>query len=128
MGIDPKIEQPTRKMLGHAIRHELDDLAAVVRSEKSETIVGSIPLCVFASAHIAIDVSDRWPTDADLRQISEIARGHSQYGSARSAARAMASPSSATVALSMPMLFHSMTNSNASRGGSGQSQSSRSPW
>jgi hypothetical protein len=71
MGIDPKIEQPTRRMLGHAIRHELDELAAMIRSEKSDIIVGSIPLCVFASGYIAIDVSDRWPTDADLRQIAK---------------------------------------------------------
>ena len=26
MGVDLKVEQPTRKMLGYAIRHELDDL------------------------------------------------------------------------------------------------------
>ena len=71
MGIDPKIEQPTRKMLGHAIRHELDDLAAAAEAEGSEVLLGSIPLCLFASAYIAIDVSDRWPTDADLREIAK---------------------------------------------------------
>jgi hypothetical protein len=71
MGIDPKIEQPTRKMLGHAIRHELDDLAALVRALGNEVLLGSIPLCLFASAYIAIDVSGRWPTDADLREIAK---------------------------------------------------------
>jgi hypothetical protein len=71
MGIDPKIEQSTRKMLGYAIRHELDDLAALVRAEGNEALLGSIPLCLFASAYIAIDVSDRWPTDADLREIAK---------------------------------------------------------
>ena len=71
MGIDPKIEQPTRKMLGHAIRHELDDLAALVQAEGSEALISSIPLCLLASAYIAIDVSDRWPTDADLREIAK---------------------------------------------------------
>ena len=30
MVVDPKVEAPTRKMLGHAIRNELDDLAAVI--------------------------------------------------------------------------------------------------
>ena len=30
MGINRKVEQATRTMLGHAIRRELDDLAAVV--------------------------------------------------------------------------------------------------
>jgi hypothetical protein len=73
MGIDPKIEQPTRKMLGHAIRHELDDLAALVRAEGNDALLGSISLCLFASAYIAIDVSDQWPTDTDLREIAKAA-------------------------------------------------------
>jgi hypothetical protein len=73
MAIDPKIEQPTRKMLGHAIRRDLDKLAALVQAEGAETAAGSIPLCLFASAYIAIDVSDRWPTDADLREIAKAA-------------------------------------------------------
>ena len=70
MGIDPKIEQPTRKLLGHAIRRELDDLAAQAQAEGTETLMGAIPLCLLASAYIAIDVSGRWPTDADLRKIA----------------------------------------------------------
>jgi hypothetical protein len=77
MGIDPKIEQPTRKMLGHAIRHELDDLAALVRAEGNEVLLGSIPLCLFASAYIAIDASGRWPTDADLHEIAKLASSQS---------------------------------------------------
>ena len=71
MGIDRKVEQATRVMLGHAIRHELDDLAAVMRTAGNETFVGSIPLCLFASAYIAIDVCERWPTDADVREIAK---------------------------------------------------------
>jgi hypothetical protein len=71
MGIDPKIEQPTRKMLGHAIRHELDDLAALARAEGAEALISAIPLCLFASAYIAIDVAGRWPTDADLHKIAK---------------------------------------------------------
>jgi hypothetical protein len=58
-------------MLGHAIRHELDDLAALVRAEGNETLVSILPLCLFTSAYIAIDVSDRWPTDADFREIAK---------------------------------------------------------
>jgi hypothetical protein len=71
VGIDPKIEQLTRKMLGHAIRHELDDLAALVQAEEADTVIGGVPLCLFASAYIAVDVSGRWPTDADLREIAK---------------------------------------------------------
>jgi len=73
MEIDQKTEQPTRKMLGHAIRHELDELAASVRAEGNDALLGSIPLCLFASAYIAIDVSGRWPTDADLLEVAKSA-------------------------------------------------------
>jgi hypothetical protein len=71
MGIDPKAEQVTRKMLGHAIRHELDDLAAVIQAEGSDVLLNSIPLCLLASAYIVIDVSDRWPIDPDLREVAK---------------------------------------------------------
>ncbi len=75
MGIDPKTEQPTRKLLGHAIRRELDELTASVRSGGPEALLGSLPLCLLASAYIAIDVSGRWPADADLREIAKGAAG-----------------------------------------------------
>ena len=42
-----------------------------MRAEGSEALVSSLPLCLFASAYIAIDVSDRWPTDADFREIAK---------------------------------------------------------
>jgi hypothetical protein len=70
MAIDPKLERPTRTMLGHAIRSELGELADVIRAIGDENLAASIPLCVFASAYIAIDVSGRWPADADLREIA----------------------------------------------------------
>jgi|HubBroStandDraft_3_1064219.scaffolds.fasta_scaffold246962_1 hypothetical protein len=71
MRIDPKIEQPTRSMLGHAMRHQLDDLADAIRAAGNETFTASIPLCVFASGYIAINISERWPTDADLQEIAK---------------------------------------------------------
>jgi hypothetical protein len=71
MPIDPKIEQPTRVMLGHAIRHELGDLASVIQAAGNDTLLASIPLCLFASAYIAIDVCDRWPTNTDIREIAK---------------------------------------------------------
>jgi hypothetical protein len=73
MGIDPKIEHPTRKMLGHAIRHELDELATLVQAEGNEVLIGSIPLCLFISGYISIDVAGGWPNDADLREIAKLA-------------------------------------------------------
>ena len=69
--IDPKTEKPTRAMLGHAIRHELDELADVILTLDDEALARSASLCLFASAYIAIDVSQRWPTDADLREIAK---------------------------------------------------------
>jgi hypothetical protein len=77
MGIDRKTEQATRAMLGHAIRHELDDLAALMRTAGNETLLRSIPLCLFASAYIAIDMCDHWPTDADLHEIAKLASSQS---------------------------------------------------
>ena len=71
MGIDRKAEQVIRTMLGHAMRHELDDLAALIGTAGKETLLRGLPLCLLASAYIAIDVSDRWPTEADLREIAK---------------------------------------------------------
>ena len=71
MGIDRKVEQATRTMLGHAMRHELDELAALMRTIGNETLLRSLPLCLLASAYIAIDVCERWPTDADVREIAK---------------------------------------------------------
>ena len=73
MPIDPKIEQPTRAMLGHAIRHELGELATAIQAAGNDTLLASIPLCLFASAYIAIDVCERWPTNADIREIAKSA-------------------------------------------------------
>jgi len=77
MGIDRKMEQATRTMLGHAMRHELDDLATLMRTVGNEALLGSIPLCLFASAYIAVDTSERWPTDADIREIAKLAASQS---------------------------------------------------
>jgi hypothetical protein len=71
MAIDRKAEQATRTMLGHAMRNELDDLAEAMRTAGNDALLRAIPLCLLASAYIAIDVSDRWPTDADLHDIAK---------------------------------------------------------
>jgi hypothetical protein len=71
MVIDSRVERLTRTMLGHAIRHELHDLAALIRRTGGEPFAACVPLWLFASAYIAIDVSGRWPTDTDLHDIAE---------------------------------------------------------
>lgn len=73
MAIDPRIEQPTRALLGHAMRHELDDLASQVSAVGDEVVAGAIGLCVFASGYVAVDVCERWPTEADLQEIAKSA-------------------------------------------------------
>lgn len=68
MVIDPKTEAPLRKILGHAIRHEMGELADLVAAEGGEMYVAGLKLCVPACGYIVIDVAGRWPLDADLRE------------------------------------------------------------
>jgi hypothetical protein len=70
--IDPKVEEPTRDMLGHAIRGELRDLAAVIQSVGNERYKQALGLCLIAAAYVAVDVSGRWPTDADVQEIARL--------------------------------------------------------
>ena len=72
MAIDRKVEQATRTMLGHAMRHELDALADTIQSLGNETFLATIPLCLVASGYVAIDVSGmRWPGEAVLHKIAD---------------------------------------------------------
>lgn len=68
--IDPEVEEPTRDMLGHAIRGELADLATQIHTTGSDRYRQAMGLCLTAAAYITVDVSDGWPTDADIRQIA----------------------------------------------------------
>jgi hypothetical protein len=70
--IDPRVEKPTRDMLGHAVRGELQDLAALIHSVGGEQYRYALGLCLTAAAYIAVDVSTRWPTDADVREIARL--------------------------------------------------------
>jgi hypothetical protein len=70
MEIDPKIEKPTRTMLGHAIKGELQELDTMIHAEGDEAYRQSIALCLAAAGYIAIDVSGRWPTSADKWEIA----------------------------------------------------------
>jgi hypothetical protein len=70
--IDPKIEEPTRDMLGHAIRGELPELAALIQAVGDERYRQALGLCLTAAAYVAVDVSGRWPTDADVREIARV--------------------------------------------------------
>jgi hypothetical protein len=70
--IDPGTEEPARTMLGHAIRGETQDLAALIRSAGDERYRQVLGLCLIAAAYIAVDVAGRWPTDADVREVARL--------------------------------------------------------
>jgi hypothetical protein len=42
-----------------------------MRTAGEETLPRCLGLCALASAYIAIDVSERWPTDADLHELAK---------------------------------------------------------
>jgi len=74
--IDPKVEEPARQMLGHAIRGERAELAAAIRAGGSERRRQVLGLFLVTAAYTAVDVSGRWPTDADLRKIARAVAEH----------------------------------------------------
>jgi hypothetical protein len=71
MPIDPRIEAPLRKMLGHAMRGELDDLYALILEVGDQTYEAAIILAIKAGGYITTHVSERWPNDADIREIAK---------------------------------------------------------
>jgi hypothetical protein len=70
MVINPKVEEPIRRMLGQAIRGELRELDKMIAAVDDEVYGAGIGYCVIAAAYMAIDLSGRWPTDTDVRQIA----------------------------------------------------------
>jgi hypothetical protein len=70
--IDPAVEKAARDMLGHAIKGELADLAVLVQAVGGEVYRQVLGLCLTAAGYIAVDVSGRWPTDADILQIARL--------------------------------------------------------
>jgi hypothetical protein len=71
MGIEPKVEDPTRDLLGHAIRGEWDDFANVAEDIGEPRLLECLSLCLRIAGYIAIDISGHaWPTTADVRDIA----------------------------------------------------------
>lgn len=76
--IDPKIEKPTRDLLGHAIRGELDEMGQQVYAIGDDRYLECIALCIAVTAYVAIDVCRmQWPGEADLREIARHAADNS---------------------------------------------------
>jgi hypothetical protein len=70
MRVEPKTEEPTREMLAYAIQAEPSELEAKIEAVGDETYAASVTLCMVAAGYMAIDVSGRWPTEADVREIA----------------------------------------------------------
>jgi hypothetical protein len=112
MAIDPKVEEPTRKMLGQAIRQELDDLAAVIREAGDTTVLAAIDLCTLAAGYIAIDVTGmHWPSPNILRKIA--------HNASQSATRLPITEDDIFEFLSRVALGNEMLNDVFSREGAG---------
>ena len=74
--IDPEVERPAREMLGYAISGELDELDILIQSIGGDQHGRVLGMCLAAAAYVAVDVSERWPTDADLREIARLVEEH----------------------------------------------------
>jgi hypothetical protein len=71
MRIDPKVEEPTRDLLGHAIRGEFDEFASLIEAIGEQRFLEAGSLCLRIAGYVAIDVCAwQWPTEADLREIA----------------------------------------------------------
>jgi len=72
MRIDPKIEKPTRDMLGYAIRGEFSEMSGVAQAVGDQRFQECLGMCLRIAGYIAIDVcGQRWPSNADLRGIAQ---------------------------------------------------------
>jgi hypothetical protein len=68
--IDPSIEKPTRDLLAHAMRGELNEMATLVYSIGNDRYLECTKLCIMIAGYLGIDIPERWPADADLREIA----------------------------------------------------------
>jgi hypothetical protein len=68
--IDPNIEKPTRDLLAHAMRGELEEMGHLIYAIGDQRYLECITLCITIAGYLGIDIPQRWPTDADLREIA----------------------------------------------------------
>jgi len=69
--IDPSIEKPTRDLLGHAVRGELDQMGQAIYAMGDQRYMECTALCIAIAGYVAIDASGmRWPSDSALREMA----------------------------------------------------------
>jgi hypothetical protein len=72
MGIEPKVEEPARDLLGHAIRGEWGGFANVAEDIGEQRLLECLSLCLRIAGYIVIDISGHtWPTVADVSEIAQ---------------------------------------------------------
>jgi hypothetical protein len=69
---DAKARESLRKMLGHAMRGELEDLASLAKAAGDENHRLALGMCVVAARYIAFDVCTGMPAAVDLRSMARI--------------------------------------------------------
>lgn len=69
--VDPKVEAPLRKMLGHVMRGELEDFGALIEGIGPQMYEAAVGLAVMAAGYIAVRVSERWPVEADVQALAK---------------------------------------------------------
>lgn len=73
--IDPKLEETFRELVGHAIHNREDDIVTIIATSGDEEKLygGVLALAIESAAYVVLHAAKRWPTNADLKRISEIA-------------------------------------------------------
>jgi hypothetical protein len=71
MQIDPTVEKPTRELLGHAIRGELDQFADLTEAIGDQRFLEAGNFCLRIAGYVAIDVCAwQWPNREYVRKIA----------------------------------------------------------
>lgn len=73
MAINQELEETFRKLVGHAIRNEQHDITRIITKAGPETTGRVISLCIRAGAYVCLYAAERWPGDADLKEVTRAA-------------------------------------------------------
>jgi hypothetical protein len=81
MQIDPKVEEAARDLLGHAIRGEFAEFAAVIEAIGAPRFLEADSLCLRVAGYAAIDAcGHQWPTDTELHGLARRMAGLEDKG------------------------------------------------
>lgn len=69
--INTKVEQALRDAMGHVAHAEADQIEPTLAALDDDGRAEALGLCVAIACYVAIDVCERWPNDADVRQLAE---------------------------------------------------------